>query len=202
MAEIRFFISICCGFVLTAAFLTPDQAYACTCDDQTLEEAIKESDAIFEGLVVRIQTKEKSDPASTSEDIVRFRVVRSWKGVREEQLVLRAARSETGCGCEFRDHQGYLVYAISDGSGLRVEPCSRTKSIEQADEDLNVLGIGEVPVSPKLTREEKQVVKTPQPPSEQAGCASCMVTKDHARYQGAFIVFLILIFAYRIQRRS
>jgi len=163
------------SILVLSVILTPNSVNACSCVSQTVEEAVSSSDAIFEGRVLEVGTSANEDSESALINMVRMRVVRSWKGVTEEQLILRTANNEAGCGYPFRVNQSYLVYANSSRAGLRAGLCSRTKPIDNAEHDLDVLGMGEVPVSARLTPDEKRIVQTPKPPPSRAGCASCEV---------------------------
>jgi hypothetical protein len=72
--------------------------------------------------------------------------------------------------------QNYLIYASSVAQGLRVDACSRTRSMDQADDDLHVLGLGATPVDPHPPESEKTVnTVSAQPHPSKGGCASCAV---------------------------
>jgi hypothetical protein len=196
------FLPIVQSLVLLATTINPDSACACSCASQTVEEAINSSDAIFEGRVVEVQKDADSDSVSTRSNTVRLRVVRSWKGVGEEKLTVRTATNDAGCGYPFRANQSYLVYANSSRAGLRVGLCGRTKPIEQAKEDLDVLGMGEVPVSAQLPQDEKRVLQPPNPPAEQAGCASCDLIASEDADKGTLVFWLTILVFYLVRNRS
>ncbi len=196
------FLPIVHSFVLLAITLDPNSAYACSCASQTVEEAVASSDAVFEGRVVEIRKGADSGSVSTRTNTVRLRVVRSWKGVGEEALTVRTATNGASCGYPFRANQSYLVYANSSPAGLRVGLCSRTKPIDQAKEDLELLGMGEVPVSTRLPQDEKRVLQPPKTTAERAGCASCSLIASAGASKGALVLWLTLLFFYFVHKRS
>jgi hypothetical protein len=196
------FLPIGQGFVLLAVTLNPESAYACSCASQTVEEAVSSSDAVFEGRVVEVRKGADSSSVSTRMNTVRLLVVRSWKGVAKEAVTVRTATNEAGCGYPFRANQSYLVYANSSQAGLQTGLCSRTRPIDEAEEDLDALGMGEVPVSARLTQDEKQVLQSPKPPAERAGCASCDVIASEDAGRGALVFWLTLLLVCLVHRRS
>ena len=74
-----------------------------------------------------------------------FKVEKYWKGAdaeRVEILVYETARYQAW----FKKSGKYLIYATADEDGkLRVGRCSRSRDLENAEEDLQKLGKGKVP---------------------------------------------------------
>jgi hypothetical protein len=208
MKEKSVFSRICQGLfwfsaiaASTAILFTADSARACTCAEQTIEEAVKNSAAIFEGRVIEIKVGADENGVSTRTNQIRFRIVRSWKGVQQEEIIVRTMNNEAACGYGFRANQSYLVFADGNSSGLLAGLCSRTKPIEKADEEIRVLGMGEVPVSPQLTEQEKRVlIPSARRPAERAGCASCGVLSSRGTNMGTLGVIAFL-FVYCYWRR-
>ena len=117
----------------------PEQAMACSCipPDPPLV-AMDQSAAVFSGELVSID----GDFAA----ILTFEVFRVWKGPVAETLVLMTRSLGAGdCGYPFKAGRAYLVYADAGGDFFVVWLCSRTRSLEHAQEDLEVLGEGQTP---------------------------------------------------------
>jgi hypothetical protein len=79
-----------------------------------------------------------------------FAVERSWKGPREQQLVVTNYDVDTSCGRVYKSGVSYLVYADKDRQGagaqaLSTYSCSRVHSGAEAEDDLKVLGTGRAP---------------------------------------------------------
>lgn len=80
--------------------------------------------------------------------VIKFKVERSWKGVRSEEVVLYTSVTKASNGLisshgeDFSFHQGesYLVYSYGPPDKLRTNACARTSKLSQAGEDLRELG--------------------------------------------------------------
>jgi hypothetical protein len=84
-------------------------ALACSCiapDERTRSEAIKTSPVIFQGKVMSIAKSRDGDSVN-----VRFRVQRTWKGVRTKEIVITTPRSSAACGYSFERNKIYTIYA-------------------------------------------------------------------------------------------
>ena len=105
----------------------------CLIEPKSIKGALKNSTAVFSGEVLEIRSGVNFLQA-------RFRVERSWKGVEAEQVsVLTENTAESS---HYRVGEKYLVFAgIRDGK-LFTGNCSRTKRLENAEEDLKQLGEG------------------------------------------------------------
>jgi hypothetical protein len=158
-------------------------ALACSCLQRSPAEAYEQAVAVFEGHVIDLQRLEPAAGQQIPELKVRFAVVRSWKGMEQEQVELTTASDSAGCGVPFTKDGDYLVYASASANGLSASLCSRTRAITEATEDLRVLGMGATPVDPHLPSDETGGKATPaasQPkPLEPAhgGCAGCVLTQ-------------------------
>jgi hypothetical protein len=159
---------------LAAAWLTPQSASACKCMLLEPAAAAEQASAVFEGRVVEV-----ADVASAPmpRRQVTFRVVRAWKGMQSEQVVLTTAGESAACGIDFVRDQNYVVYASKDGDALTANSCSRTRLLAAADDDLKALGMGWTPVDPnagpKESKPSKAETKATAEPPARGGCASC-----------------------------
>ena len=188
---------------LALVALQPAAASACSCMQQTPEEAGQNATAIFEGRVTRIE-----DPQG--EPKVVFQVVRSFKGPSHESLDIRTGNSSAACGYAFEEGKSYLVYANDADGVLSTSLCSRTQPIEHATDDLAVLGLGVTPFDPG-PGSDQQAPTGPVPAAEptKAGCASCTIgarehdAADAKRGMTALVVLVLLALpaGYRITSR-
>jgi hypothetical protein len=184
--------------------LSCERAFACSCVDRTPAEAYAQAVAVFEGHVLEI-----IEPAPGAEGVaavlkVRLAVVRSWKGMEQEQVEVTTPTNSAKCGFTFAADQNYLIYAASNASGLSVSLCSRTRPIEQADEDVHEIGLGATPVDPRAPESEKVVNSaSAQPrPATKGGCASCSI--GHAEHRAlpiGAVLTLALAFSLRMRRQ-
>jgi len=185
---------------LALAALKPQTAAACSCMQQTQEDAAQNAVAIFEGRVTRIENP-------SGQPKVHFQVVRSFKGSSQESLAASTANSSASCGYGFEEGKSYLVYASQEEGALWVSLCSRTALIADASEDLGKLGLGVTPFDPGAGSEAKAPVEPASEPAK-GGCASCSIGAhaDRAAEQRALpaLALLVLGAAYRItcRRRS
>jgi hypothetical protein len=69
-----------------------------------------------------------------------FEVSQVWKGPRNYRLVINQWSSK--CGRSFEIGKEYLVYANGSASGLSAELCTRVLDLEDAKEDLSLIGEG------------------------------------------------------------
>lgn len=120
------------GFFLLGA----DDVSACSCivdDRQSTGEQIrtsyKQAAAVFYGKVIAVKRESGSDEVMDVElefVTVKFRVEKSWKGQPTSEVIVRTAGNSAACGFAFKTGKRYLVYAHSNGNGLRTSICSRT----------------------------------------------------------------------------
>lgn len=113
-------------FLAVVAGQCPEPLSACSCAGPPPPpmEALAQSDHVFHGTVVSIDT---SDPAS---HFVRFETHAVWKGSAEEELEVRTASSSAACGVLFVPGLDYVVYAYDttqDGV-TTTNSCWRTRT--------------------------------------------------------------------------
>ncbi len=155
--------------VVLASMLGAERASACSCMEMDVATAVERADAVFEGRVVEVVRG--ADPSLPVR--VRLEVVQQWKGVDDEHVTVETAADSAACGVAFEEDTSWLVYATRADGVLRTGLCSRTKRIEDADEDRAELGAGVVPVD---VSESDGVEEPAHEPPARGGCASCAVT--------------------------
>jgi hypothetical protein len=141
MLRIRLFALF--GFILATfgMVLTASPARACDFEEPPPpQEALNAATAVFSGEVIEIEPVE--DDPSGQYLAVTFEVDRVWKGVESSPVTVETHQDEGVCGYPFVVGESYLVYAHSNRSPLTTALYHRTTHIDQAEEDLDVLGSG------------------------------------------------------------
>lgn len=126
---------------------------------------------------------------------VRFEVVQYWEGADQERVEVLTAANEAACGIGFAEATSWLVYARREGGELRTGLCDRTRRIEDAEVDLELLQAGVVPVDIGPDDEVEPPGARPEP--SQAGCGSCAV----GRADGPSPAWLSLALLALVRRR-
>jgi len=169
--------------VLAALVLasSPAPALACSCAEQSFEMAEHGAVAIFEARVAAIETVGDASH-------VRMDVAQTWRAAEHEHVLVVTASSEAACGFTFEIGRSYLVYASGlEGDAYRVSLCSRTRRMEDADDDRGLLGSGVVPVDIEDAPDEAPAARVAP---TRAGCASCSAGRATSR--GAWLVLGLL----------
>lgn len=146
------------ALVLLAVY---DVAGACECMAVgTAKEEMEKSSVVFVGTVVAVY-KDKPHAVRSKEGRVlkyeeslyrlfKFKVTESWKGFPSDtdEILVRTMKMpfSFSCGYDFRQGETYLVYASGNVKGrwLSTTRCTRTRKLENAQEDLQELGRGQI----------------------------------------------------------
>jgi hypothetical protein len=141
---------------LAVAWAAPRAAGACYCVAPELESSIDSADVIFEGMTGSAPEEIEQDIGLGAYGDVQtrrydFEVLRYFKTDGGEalppELALHTPAQGPACGRTFDTSQVYLIYARVREGGLLVDfRCSRTRSFDNAGEDLQALGEGVAPV--------------------------------------------------------
>ncbi len=184
--------------------LGASSARACSCSTPTREQAFESAAAVFEGRVTEVTRSKEGPDGGAPELMVTLQVVRAWKGVDGERMTVLTAGDEAACGYSFQQGESYLVYAHQAKPRPRVSLCGRTRPAVEAGEDIDAMGVGEVPVRPAPTKAEKQVYcPDARPEPRPAGCASCAVSASRSSLSGWAAGLLAAVWlAARRRRRS
>ncbi|MCF7756647.1 hypothetical protein KQ941_19615 [Paenibacillus xylanexedens] len=133
--------------VMSGLALFPgEKVYACSCVESDAQERLETYTTVFTGKVVK-----KGDSQQSKHDgILReytFDVDSAWKGVsaKKMKIVGKDGWSDS-CGIQFEKNQSYLIFASLDERDNRMHTnlCSGNVPIEQAGDDLELLGAGKV----------------------------------------------------------
>jgi len=160
--------------------------------EQPFETARSSAAAIFEARVASIEVAD-------GQRHVRFDVVQTWLAAEHEHVEVVTAETEAACGYSFEIGQSYLVYASGvEGEAYRVSLCSRTRPMQDADDDRALLGSGVVPVDIEDGPEATPTVRTPP---ARGGCASCAVTTASGSARAMLVALGIALAITRRRRR-
>lgn len=122
------------ALALVLGFGLSDMALACTCaPPPPPAQARDAADSVFSGTVLSIT------PGKNGLD-VKIQVDRSWKSARCGTVVVQTPPDSAMCGYSFEVGKSYLIYADLEKGKLSTSLCSRTRTVEEAGEDLAALG--------------------------------------------------------------
>jgi len=126
----------------------PQSAEACSCGGTIPSSvAFGGASAVFVGTVERVDGPQPS-PSKNADgsidagfgsgpEVVTLVVTKAFRGVSETRI--RLTRTSGSCDIAFHLDETWLVYASQEQGDLIAGPCSRTRLIAQADEDLKYL---------------------------------------------------------------
>lgn len=131
-------------FPLLFALVYSQAAFACSCaPPPPPAAALRQASAVFAGRVIAIS------PAAGHRKRVVFRAEEIWKGASSPFISVSTWTDEAACGNSYSIGERWLVYA-NGGNALTTSLCSRTTQIQNAQQDLQALGIGSTPPSVRL----------------------------------------------------
>jgi hypothetical protein len=181
------------AFLLAAA----RPARACMCAPTSAEEASRAAVAIFEGLVLAVESADADGDMAPTQLRVHMRVIESWTRGTAEEVVVRTAASGAACGYHFEVGRSYLVYVdVGTADAPAVSICSGTKPREDASADRQRLGMGVVPVSPS------QPTLASSTGVVRGGCAGCSIgsRSSNATSSMPLVIMTLGLLAMRVRR--
>jgi hypothetical protein len=148
----RFLILIIGCFALM--IFNAQTAYSCSCVNiGTPQKELKKAQAVFIGEVIQIYPGygSKQYPA-----LIKLKVERYWKGIKKTETI--EILSDLGLhSCRTVPIEGkYIVYAYKKGSSLITHGCTRTRPLDEAEDDLKALGEGKI-FQTKVTNRKAKV---------------------------------------------
>lgn len=152
---------LCLLAVSVFSHIFPLTANACSCaESPAVHEELDRSDAVFSGKVLSV--KEKKQISGYRSKSVLFEVDRTWKGPETTQIMIATGLGGGDCGYDFKEGREYLIYAhesnMYGAKSLASIICSRTSELNDAQEDLSVLGKGHSPTEKvDLTAEQRGI---------------------------------------------
>src|SRR3989344_5939889 len=130
-------------FIIASIFVN-----ACSCAMLgSPEESLQVANAVFSGRVVSVEMPQGFIQSSVDPVRVTFEVDRFWKGPAFKEREIITPRSSASCGYYFNKGKSYLVYTYFDKESQEEYTgiCSRTKLVDDAKEDFEVIGVGRIP---------------------------------------------------------
>ncbi|HEX8249652.1 MAG TPA: hypothetical protein VF599_15855 [Pyrinomonadaceae bacterium] len=97
-------------------FFSYNLALACSCqspNDAAKDAAVRSSPVIFQGKVVSINRGWFSQSTDVE---VKFQVLRAWKGVETNEVIVKTSAHSSACGYSFKEDSTYTVYAYGNPS--------------------------------------------------------------------------------------
>lgn len=139
--------ALCSVFgILAFLILGQSSAQACSCPtvgstELELKWKLKELQAVFSGEVLEINKIPQSRDVS-----VKINVETVWKGLVLREVTINTPESSGACGYPFEVGKSYLVFAsLDDKVNLTTGLCLRNKPVDEASEELKILGKGKKP---------------------------------------------------------
>jgi len=130
-------ITISIGLLVSVPY-----AFACLCDELTIEQKINQADVVFSGTVYETPWDFSDDSIA-----VGFSVQVVWKGadsfpsIKNGHVPVSTAKVSTACGMNLIKDKEYLIYAKIVGGNLQTTTCDgswfldgRTEDIKELDE--------------------------------------------------------------------
>ncbi|MBQ4874827.1 MAG: hypothetical protein HRK26_01765 [Rickettsiaceae bacterium H1] len=124
-------------FFVILIFFSGMVGAVCICDETPgVRSAKKEVAAVFYGRV------EKKIWINPFDYLVKIKIHRSWKSIREEYLWLASTKFDKECGFDFVTGHEYLIYAYNVTDNLlAVSKCGRTQEWQEVnDQEKHLLG--------------------------------------------------------------
>ena len=173
-------------------FANTGQSSACSCVPTSPSTALANSPSVFAGRIFFNEYSVTEDPHGLPNgriEVVGFEVSTVWKGPRYETMYIRSIGHQSDChfthwGFYQRFGTELIVYAYDDFS---VYLCSRMIPLDEAQEDLDLLGkghkpkpgtIGPIPGAPEFPPQQSSDIEWIDPAT--AGCSLGSATPDAA----------------------
>ncbi|RPK27725.1 hypothetical protein [Paenibacillus xylanexedens] len=128
------------------ALFPGEKVYACSCVESNVQERLKSYATVFTGEVVKKGESQQSKHDGLLREYT-FDVDTAWKGVYAKKMkIIGSDGGSDSCGVEFEKNQSYLIFAYQYevDHKLHTNLCSGNVLMEQAGDDLKLLGAGKV----------------------------------------------------------
>ncbi|NMI06453.1 hypothetical protein HF638_20940 [Paenibacillus sp. SZ31] len=128
------------------ALFPGEKVYACSCVESDVQERLKTQTTVFTGEVVNKGHSQQSKNDGMLREYT-FDVDTAWKGVSAKKMkIIGSDGGSESCGIQFEKNQSYLIFAYQNvlDHKLHTNLCSGNVPIEQAGDDLKLLGAGKV----------------------------------------------------------
>ncbi|OVE79984.1 hypothetical protein BVY02_01690, partial [bacterium J17] len=125
--------------LLLAVGALPDTAIACSCGEkQDIRTALGNSTMVFVGRVEEL----RENPLKPGLKEIKLAVLRKFKGFEEVQtrfVYVYTPNESALCGFNFSGGMDYLVFASGTPAHFKTNICSRTRLLDDAQRDVQLL---------------------------------------------------------------
>jgi len=108
-------------------------AQACECVKIDVKESLANAVEVVDATVAALDDSDQADWIGALE------VKRRWKGGKALKLTVRSRKGKA-CGVYLEQGKRYLLFAMRDGSGLRVDLCNHSALLAASTKVLEQLG--------------------------------------------------------------
>ncbi len=135
----------CLSLVLMNAWVEPAKACKCAHPKPSPLQALKQADAVFIGKVTEITIQRT--PEGYRQRRLKIEASKTWKGITSKNVFVTTGFGQGDCGFPFVKGKTYVVYAsrFKENKQLHTNVCMRTRPLEEAREDLKLLGPAKAP---------------------------------------------------------
>lgn len=115
-------------------------AFACLCDELTIEQKINQSDVVFSGTVYETPWDFSDDSIAAG-----FSVQTIWKGadsfplIKNGHVPVATAKVSTACGVNLIQDKKYLIYAKIVDANLHTTTCDGSWFLDGRNDDVDIL---------------------------------------------------------------
>lgn len=134
-------------YILTLLLLVSSYTFGCSCAFPTIKDSYQNSDAIFIGKVIAVDSS-KYDYSSNTVYAYTFEIEKDFKRELSKQnskkyytTIYTPLRSLFGsCGMTFNLNESYLIYGYPTSFGVSTSICTRTDALNNvSEEEINLL---------------------------------------------------------------
>jgi hypothetical protein len=140
---------------LVLVFVFVGSAFGCECRTPSVSVALERASIVFRATIVELRPSDRPSAlhgmVEDTQKVIRFKVIRVWKGNIGETFEMPALLETTACWGFWPDFvkigNELLVYAspFSNTTEYVTDVCTRTRLAKDASSDFRQLGLGEDP---------------------------------------------------------
>jgi hypothetical protein len=170
-------------------------ARACQCAEPPPPAvAAARADAVFTATVSSIENGSLTtgNGSTLPTHVVHMHVDLAWRAMEAgDDIAVVTSNTDAACGYPFAVGRAYLVYAVRSDGAWVASLCSRTRPLDDANEDLAALGSPTSSGSPAPVQRNVTIVHDQPTRPSHGGCASCAVGCS-PRWHGVALLWLAL----------
>ncbi|PQP84989.1 hypothetical protein C0Q44_10960 [Paenibacillus sp. PCH8] len=146
MKRLMMFMLVLLLLMSGLALFPGGKVYACSCVESDAKERLKTFTTVFTGEVVKKGHAQQSKHDGLIREYT-FDVDTAWKGINTKKIKILGSDGDSGsCGIQLEKNQSYLIFAYQHEGDqkLHTNLCSGNVAVEQAVDELKLLGTGKV----------------------------------------------------------